>query len=321
MTRAAYALPPIHEHVPLREKTWFRVGGPARWYCEPQNNAEFAGAAAWAQEQGVPIFVLGNGANLLVSDAGFAGLVIAPKNRTLEIRAGDDGEHASVTAGAGVTIDDLISYCLNNNLLGLEEFSGIPGTVGGSVFINLHYFSFRLSQFLVSGRVIDVKSGEIMPVENSWFNFGYDYSTLHEQKHLLLDATFRVKRATDLETAFARGRQTEIIRHRRQRYPYQNTCGSFFRNFHEDEVTIVSNGKKMIFIAYYLDKLGIKGVLAVGDALVSHQHANMIVNRGNATAQDIVELARKMQELVRDNFGIVPQAECQFVGFEKHPLL
>lgn len=311
----------MQEHVPLKDKTWFRVGGPARWYCEPKTAAELRQAVVWAHENSISLFVLGNGANTLVSDTGFSGLVIAPKNHDISIAPGTDDENVLVTAGAGVTIDELISYCLANNLLGLEEFSGIPGTVGGSVFINLHYFSFLLSQFLVSARVIDLKTGELTTVDNAWFNFGYDYSTLHKHEHLLVDATFRVRQGTPLETAFAQGRQTEIVRHRRQRYPYQNTCGSFFRNFHENEVTIVSNGKKMIFIAYYLDKLGIKGVLAVGDAIVSHQHANMLVNKGNATAQDIVELARTMQQMVKDNFGIMPQAECQFVGFDKYPLL
>lgn len=317
------ALPPagIQEHVSLNDKTWFQVGGPARWFCEPKTAAEFKQAVVWAHDNKIPLFVLGSGANILVSDAGFSGLVIRPQNHDIIVVQVPRSDQALVTAGAGVTIDDLISYCLANNLLGLEEFSGIPGTVGGSVFINIHYFSFLLSQFLVSAHVIDLATGNILEVDNNWFHFGYDYSTLHKHEQVLLDATFRVKKGTPLETAFAQGRQTEIIRHRRQRYPYQNTCGSFFRNFHEDKVTIVSNGKKMIFIAYYLDKLGIKGVLSVGDAIVSHQHANMIVNRGNATAQDIVDLARTMQKMVKDTYGIVPQAECQFVGFDKNPLL
>lgn len=311
----------IQENISLKDKTWFRVGGPARWFCEPETAADFQRAVVWAHNQQIPLFILGCGANILVSDTGFNGLVIRPKNHTIQITQTANNDQVTVTAGAAVTIDELISYCLAHDLLGLEEFSGIPGTVGGSVFINIHYFSFLLSQFLVSARVIDSATGEILAVDNSWFNFGYDYSTLHAHKQVLLEATFRVKKGSPLETAFAQGRQTEIIRHRRQRYPYQNTCGSFFRNFHENEVTIVSNGKKMIFVAYYLDKLGIKGVLSVGDAIVSHQHANMLVNRGNATAQDIVDVARTMQKMVKDTYGITPQAECQFVGFDTNPLL
>ena len=131
------------------------------------------------------------------------------------------------------------------------------------------------------------------------------------KQHYLLDATFKLKRATDIETSFAQGRRIEIIRHRESRYPRKNTCGSFFRNFLDHEVTLMSNGKKMIYVAYYLDKIGVKGQLLVGDAIVSYQHANMLVNQGSATSTDIINLARTMQEMVKKEFGITPQPECQ----------
>jgi UDP-N-acetylmuramate dehydrogenase len=139
--------------------------------------------------------------------------------------------------------------------------------------------------------------------------------------HLLFDATFKLKRTDALGIAYARGRRVEIIRHRAARYPTKNTCGSFFRNFLPEEVTLESNGKKMIYVAYYLDKIGAKGTLSVGDAIVSHQHANMIVNKGNATSADIITLARTMQQMVADQFTIVPQPECQLLGFIEYPLL
>jgi UDP-N-acetylenolpyruvoylglucosamine reductase len=129
-----------------------------------------------------------------------------------------------------------------------------------------------------------------------------------------------LKTASDLEIAYARGRRTEIIRHRESRYPKQGTCGSFFRNFHTDEVTLISNGKKMIYVAYYLDKIGVKGQLRMGDAQVSYQHANMLVNLGNATTQNLIDVARKMQDLVFDQFGVLPQPECELVGFKEYPL-
>lgn len=216
---------------------------------------------------------------------------------------------------------DLIVYCLDNNLLGLEEFSGIPGTVGGSVYINLHYFQFLLAQFLVRATIIDKYTGQTSVVEPSWFEFGYDQSKLHEENHYLVDATFKLKKASEIETAFAQGRRIEIIRHRESRYPKKNTCGSFFRNFHDHEVSLTSNGKKMIYVAYYLDKIGVKGSLQKGGAVVSYQHANMLVNQGTATSTDIIMLARAMQEMVQKEFGILPQPECRLVGFKQYPLL
>ncbi len=308
----------IQENIPLKDKNWFGTGGPARFFVEPTTAHEFQQALAFAQTHQLAIFILGHGANILISDAGFDGLVIRPALTTISL--GVSSDQYSVTAGAGASIHDLILHCLDNNLLGLEEFSGIPGTVGGSVYINLHYFEFLLEQFLVSATVIDRETSTIETVMPNWFNFGYNQSTLQNEHFYLLDATFALKKATDLEVAYARGRSREIIRHREKRYPTKGTCGSFFRNFLDHEVTLISNGKKMIYVAYYLDKIGVKGQLRVGDAAASHQHANMIVNQGVATSAEIITLARLMQEKVKNEFGITPQPECRLIGFKEKPL-
>lgn len=327
---------PIRHNVSLADKTWFRVGGPARFFCEPTNEQEFQKAIVWARQQELEIFILGEGANILVSDAGFNGLVIRPQLCSIGIQenffsadsepdpvvSADSGTNCVfVTAGSGVSLADLILWCLDKNIAGLEEFSGIPGTVGGSVYINLHYFEFLLSQFLISARVINSHTGQVQTVTNDWFAFGYNQSTLQSKDWYLVDATLALRSCTDLERAYAQGRRVEIIRHRVSRYPAKNTCGSFFRNFHADEVTIESNGKQMIYVAYYLDKIGVKGNLICGDAIVSYQHANMLVNKGHATSADLVLLARTMQELVLKQFGIIPQPECILVGFDSYPLL
>jgi UDP-N-acetylmuramate dehydrogenase len=305
----------IEQNISLADKNWFRTGGPAAWYAQPETADDFKTAIAFAQSHALSIFVLGQGANILISDAGFNGLVIHPNMQDIIISSN------TVTAGAGVSMEHLIDHCLKNNLSGLEEFSGIPGTVGGSVYINIHYFQFLLSHFLVSARVIHATTGAIKTVDEDWFAFGYDTSTLLAKEYFLLDATFKLALVDAQQAAFARGRSVEIIRHRRQRYPYANTCGSFFRNFHADEVTFETNGKKLCFVAYYLDSLGIKGSLTFGGAAVSHQHANMIVTKQGATSNDVIELVRAMQQRVRNTYGITPQPECQLVGFEEYPLL
>ena len=305
----------IKQNIFLSDKNWFRTGGTSRFFTEPTNAEEFTWAIRWTYDQQLPLFVLGEGANILIGDAGFAGLVVRPALTTISHIETDQ-----VTAGAGVRMHDLIEWCLDHHLLGLEEFSGIPGTVGGSVYINLHYFQFLLSQFLVGATVIDAQTGTRQTVDADWFDFGYNHSKLHSRKFFLVDATFQLRSVDSTAIAHARGRRAEIIRHRAARYPASHTCGSFFRNFHDHEVTGEVNGKKMNYVAYYLDKIGVKGALSVGDAIVSYQHANMIVNRGNATTADIVNLARRMQELLFAEFGIVPQPECLLVGFDDYPL-
>jgi UDP-N-acetylmuramate dehydrogenase len=308
----------IQTNVPLHDKNWFRTGGSARFFCEPETVEELQYALLFAQQHNLPIFTLGQGANILISDSGFNGLVIRLRFTGIE-HAADSS--CTVKAGAGVTMHNLIDYCLEHQLLGLEEFSGIPGTVGGSVYINLHYFEFLLEQFLLCAEVIEKKTGTIFTVDPAWFKFGYNQSTLQQEDYYLVSATFKLKAASALEVAYAKGRRTEIIRHRNKRYPTSGTCGSFFRNFFEHEVTLEINGKKMIYIAYYLDKIGVKGQLRIGDALVSHQHANMLVNAGNATSTDLIMLAQKMSQLVLHQFGIVPQPECRLIGFEPWQLL
>lgn len=309
----------IQANVPLNDKNWFATGGAARYFAQPLNADEFQQAIAFAHENKLPIFALGHGANILISDDGFDGLVIRPQLQMISFQEKDG--IAYVKVGAGMSMHDLIVQCLNHNLIGLEEFSGIPGSVGGSVYINLHYFEFLLEQFLIEATVINHTTGILETVTPDWFNFGYDQSKLQNEDYYLVDATFTLKKATDLETAYAQGRRTEIIRHREKRYPLKNTCGSFFRNFHDHEVSLLSNGKKMIFVAYYLDKIGVKGVLRIGDAVVSHQHANMIVHSGKATSTDIIKLVRTMQEMVQKEFGITPQPECRLIGFKEYPLL
>lgn len=310
----------IQRDIPLADKNWFRTGGAAHYYAEPTNAQEFAQALSFAQSQGLEVFVLGDGANILISDAGYPGLVIRPALKEISIENQESGI-VHVTTGAGVSMPDLILHCLEHNIIGLEEFSGIPGTVGGSVYINLHYFQFLLEQFLHSAQVINKKTGIIQSVEPNWFNFGYNQSKLMQEEYYLVHATFKLKKVSDIETAYARGRSVEIIRHRVSRYPSSHTCGSFFRNFLPHEVILESNGKKMIYVAYYLDKIGVKGQLSIGDAIVSYQHANMLVNKGNATSKDLIDLARTMQQLVKDQYGIVPQPECRLIGFEIYPLL
>lgn len=308
----------IQQNISLADKNWFKTGGCARYYCQPNNEQEFQQALLFAQQKNLEIFILGKGANVLISDEGFDGIVIHPKLQEIT-HSYIDEKSAQVTAGAGTDFDDLIEYCLQNNLSNLEEFSGIPSTVGGAVYINLHYYEFFLAQFLLQATVIHKETNKIMTVDPAWFEFGYDISKLHNKEYFLINATFKATIASDLDIAHARGRKQEIIRHRVRRFPTINTCGSFFRNFLPEEVT--KTDKKLIFVAYYLDKIGVKGELCVGDAIVSHQHANMLINRGKATSSDIINLARLLQEKVRAEFNITPQAECQLIGFKNNPLL
>lgn len=222
--------PFIAQNISLKDKNWFQTGGHARYFATPGNAVEFQQTIVFAHEHNLPICLLGQGANILISDEGFDGVIIKPALNTISHSICDDSS-VLVTAQTNVTMDALIDYCLHNTIVGLEEFSGIPGTIGGSVYINLHYFQFLLSQFLTSALVLEKKSGTLLTVDNAWFDFGYNYSKLHQENYYLMEATFMLKNACATDIAYARGRRAEIIRHRTSRYPNKNTCGSFLEIF------------------------------------------------------------------------------------------
>lgn len=306
----------IYQHnLPLNDKNWFKTGGTAHCYAEPRDEVAFKQALLDANTQGLPIFIMGEGANILISDAGFKGMVIRPQLTSFYV----DQQASTIVAGAGISIADLINLCLAHNLIGLEEFSGIPGTVGGALYINLHYFSFLIEHFLLAARVIHKKTGLIQTVDRAWFCFGYNESRLQREDYFVVDATFQLKPATDLEVAYAKGRGHEIIRHRHRRYPRERTCGSFFRNFFPHEVAAQKDA--VPYVGYYLDRAGVRGTLSYGGAAVSHLHANMIVTSPGATTDDVINLARLMQQRVYESFGLLPQPECRLIGFDEYPLL
>jgi len=305
----------IQKNIPLKDKNWFRTGGNAQYFCEPSTAAEFQEALKFAQEKNLDVTLLGLGANVLISDEGVEGLVIRPVMRSIEMLEEKEG-YGFIKTGAGVTIHQLIEWLLSHSFIGLELFSAIPGTVGGSVYNNLHYFKDSFSDFIIEAEVINKETGEIQTVDNDWFGFGYDQSTLHEHAYFLVSATFKFKKGDESDIADARQRRAEITKIRVTRYPCSRTCGCFFKNCDVSDAKVEVDGKKMLSAGYYLDKLGYKGSLRVGGAMVSPQHANMIITDDKATSTDIVELARLMHRGVKEEFVFDLQPECRLLGFK-----
>lgn len=311
----------IQSNVSLSDKNWFGTGGNAEFFAQPTTVDQMQICLLWAQKHNKPITVLGKGANVLIADTGVSGLVINPS--MIAIAAKEESESTVLlTVGAGYDMADLIDWCFDQGIFGLHEFSGIPSSVGGAVYINLHFFQFLIDQFIVRATVMD-KDGTIFSVDHGWFDFGYDYSTLHQKNHYLCDVTFRLQKADQLKVAYERGRSDEIKRYRSYRYPSKNTCGSFFRNLFPSEVLLEVNGKKAIWAAYYLDQVGVKGAVSFGGAMVSYQHANMIVTdpSKNPKSQDIIDCARECQKRVFEKYGIILKPECQFIGFQQNPVM
>ena len=300
----------VRRGVALAPFTTFRIGGPADAFFEPTTADELAAALVAAREAGVPVFRLGLGANILVGDGGFRGVVV--RNRAAHIRI--EAETGRVVAESGALVwPDLIEATVAAGLSGLEHYAGIPSTVGGALWQNLHFLSpppLRERTMFVEEVVesADLLSpvGERHTVDRAWFDFGYDYSTLHVEPHSVLAATFQLQPE---DAAVLRETVRANLEWRAARHPPLDTepsAGSVFK-----KIDGVGAGR-------LADGCGLKGC-RVGGAVVTERHANIVVNAGlgegrTATARDVRHLIGYVQETVARETGYRLSPEIGFVG-------
>ena len=289
--------------VPLAPYTTFRIGGPADVMYDATSADALATAVAAARALGLPWFVLGLGANILVGDRGFRGLVIRNVAQHVEFR--DGGE---VRAESGTIVADLIVAAVTRGLSGLEHFVGIPSTVGGAVWQNLHFLSpapARERTMFIAEVLRDVDlvdpSGARRTVDRAGMRFGYDVSLLHEPGHVALAATFELRPGNP---AAMQRVMEENLAWREARHPRLDerpSAGSVFKK-------IEGGGAGRL-----IDQCGLKG-FSIGGAQISPMHANILVNTGGATAADVRALIAHAQEAVAARFAQHLEPEIGFVG-------
>lgn len=294
----------IERNVPLAQYTTFRIGGPADLFYRAQTPDELANAVLAAREIELPHFLLGTGANILVGDRGFRGVVIRCEVGGIEFL--DD---VRVRAGAGVqTFPDLIVETVARNLGGLQHYVGIPSTVGGALWQNLHFLSppperertCFIEEVLESADIL-TEEGERKTVDNAYFRFGYDYSILHERNDIVLSATFRLE-PDDGESL--RWNMRENLQWRDDRHPdlwLYPSAGSIFQ-----KIEGVGAGR-------LIDQVGLKGHV-LGNAGIFHKHANIIVNFGGATAAEVRGLIDLARTTVARELGYELRPEIGFIG-------
>jgi UDP-N-acetylmuramate dehydrogenase len=294
----------LERDVPLAPHTTFKIGGPADLMFRALTPDELAQAVLAARELEVPFFLLGLGANILVGDGGFRGLVI--KNDVQTIDWLDD---TRVRAGSGVKIyHDLIQMTVSRGLGGLQHYVGIPSTVGGAVWQNLHFLSpppererTMFIEEVVEGATILSEEGEVREVDLDYFQFGYDYSILHDRKDVVLDVTFRLE-PTDRQVM--RDTIRENLMWRDDRHPdlwLYPSAGSIFQKLEG-----VGAGR-------LIDQCGLKGHV-LGNAQIFPKHANIIVNLGGATSKDVRALIDLAQTTVKRELGYELKTEIGMVG-------
>jgi UDP-N-acetylmuramate dehydrogenase len=293
-------LPNLQHDVLLAPLTTYQIGGPADLFVAVHSKDELAAAVLAAREEGVPWFLLGTGANILIGDRGFRGLVV--HNRASH--ASLDGTR--LTAESGATIADLIELTASAGLSGLEHFAGIPSSVGGAIWQNLHFLApdrvktLFIEDVVESAEILD-SAGERRVVDRDYFAFGYDDSRLHHEEIVVLDATFALARKPE---EAIRAQAAANLAWRAERQPPVEafpSCGSVFQ-----KIEVVGAGR-------LIDQAGLKGH-RIGGAQISPKHANFLVNVGGATARDVLDLAQLARDEVRRHSGYELEMEIGLVG-------
>lgn len=294
----------IERDVVLAPFTTFRIGGPADLFFRARTADELVAALLAARQLGTPHFLLGLGANILIADLGFRGLVIRCEVDGIEFL-----DETRVKAGAGVlTFHDLIDATVARGLGGLHHYVGIPSTVGGAIWQNLHFLSppparerTCFIEEVVESCEILTEEGVVRTAANDYFRFGYDYSILHDRADVVLSATFRLEPAPEQELRYV---MRENLKWRDERHPdlWLYPCaGSIFK-----KIEGVGAGR-------LIDECGLKGHV-LGNAQIFHRHANVIVNLGGATAAEVRALIDLARDTVARELGYELTPEIGMIG-------
>lgn len=345
----------IEENIPLAPRTTFKVGGPARYFAEAGNEMEVREAVAYAAGRQLPLFVLGGGSNLVVADQGWPGLVLKISLLGIE-RPADE----IFRVGAGEDWDRFVAHAVDADYAGIECLSGIPGTVGGTPVQNVGAYGQEVAETVVSVRVLEIASGQIVECGHAACGFAYRSSVFNgprKGQYIVLWVTYRLVRHgkprleyADLKKYFAERPGAPTLREVRQAVQSIRrskamlivegdedcrSAGSFFKNplVSQPEADRIESlarrrapgaqmpryaadhGLAKLSAAWLVEQAGFHKGYARGPAGISRKHALAIVNRGGATAQDILALKDEVQRAVYDAWGVPLHPEPVFVGF------
>jgi UDP-N-acetylmuramate dehydrogenase len=346
----------ILENIPLAPLTTFGIGGPARWLVDAASEAEIAEAVEYARERGLALLVLGGGSNLLVSDAGFDGLVLHVGLRGIDV-AGDSGQ-TIYRAAAGESWDDCVERTIQDECVGLECLAGIPGTVGGTPVQNVGAYGQEVSSVIERVRALDLAQQKFVEFPGAECGFGYRRSRFNSTdrgRFIVTRVDYRLTaggaptlRYADLQRAIQESGQegaqpslaevAAVVRRVRRSKgmllvegdPDCRSAGSFFKNpvVTEDQVGQIARasakqpprfpagkGRVKLPAAWLIEQAGFSKGYALGAAGISSRHTLALINRGGASADEILALADKIKAAVEGRFGIRLEMEPVRVGF------
>ncbi|HTA78323.1 MAG TPA: UDP-N-acetylmuramate dehydrogenase [Terracidiphilus sp.] len=348
----------LEQNKPLAPLTTLGVGGPARWFMQAASEAEIVEAVAWAHDKNVPLFVLGGGSNLLVSDAGFKGLAMRVGLKGIERR--DEGDCAVYRIAAGEDWDRFVHRAVNDGCAGVECLAGIPGTVGGTPVQNVGAYGQEVSNCIDKVRAYDLSAFIFVEFSAAECRFAYRrsrFNTVDRGRYVVTRVDYRLKLGAaptiayrDLQREFTGKSNPSLLevadavrRIRRSKGmlltegdPDNRSAGSFFKNpiVSEEQAQAIGrtagqeppkfpagDGSRRVKLAaaWLIEQAGFSKGYVRGAAGISSRHTLALVNRGSATAAEILTLANEIASKVEERFGVRLEREPVLLGFEDEP--
>lgn len=279
---------------PMKKHTSFRIGGPADYFVMPKSYEEVAEAIAVCKEEQVPYSIVGNGSNLLVSDAGYRGVVIQIFREMSEVQV----EGNCIRAQAGASLAKIAAAALDAELAGFEFAAGIPGTLGGACVMNAGAYGGEMRDVLVNVTVLD-ESGKVVKLEKADLELGYRTSIIARKGYIVLGAELELKHGSPDEI---RELMNELKEKRISKQPLEYpSAGSTFKR------------PEGHFAGKLIQDAGLRG-FRVGDAMVSEKHCGFVINAGEATATEVNSLMKQVSERVQEQFGVALEPEVKRLG-------
>jgi UDP-N-acetylmuramate dehydrogenase len=288
----------VFRNEPMSRHTSFRIGGPAEAFIIVNNEEELAAVLAIVTETDAQHMIIGNGSNLLVSDEGYPGIMIKLGGDFESIVRNED-DPCRVKVGAAMLMSRTSAFLTENGLSGFEFASGIPGSIGGAVFMNAGAYGGEMKDVVVSVRLMKPDGSEIYEADAAELEFGYRHSKVEETGDIALSAVLCLKHDDPDEIA-ARVRELQEKRNSKQPVNFPSAGSTFKRPV---------GG----FAAALIDQAGLKGY-RVGGAMVSEKHAGFVINAGGATAEDVLSVMRHVRKTVCENSGIMLEPEVRLIN-------
>ena len=283
----------------MKKHTTFKIGGPAECFIKIKTKEELKEILNIAKENKIPVTILGNGSNILVLDGGIKGITLTIQIEYIDIK--QNGEKYKINVGGGYKLSKLAQICLKNEISGFEELSGIPGTIGGAVSMNAGAHGKEMKDIVEKIKCVDINGNE-KEFSNEEAKFEYRKSIFKGNSYIVTEVVLNLEKGKHDEI---KAKMDEYSQYRKTKQPIEfPSAGSTFKR-----------GKDYI-TAKLIDDAGLKGY-SIGDAVVSTKHSGFVINKGNATAKDVLDLVKYIKDTIEEKFDKKIELEIEVVGEEK----